>query len=181
MKIAIINGKGGVGKTTVSLLLAAALRKSGASASLEDRDPQQTATAICPVLEIPLSGGQIIVIDTAPRLDHGPTLSAFRDADKIILVTTPSPADLASTAATARVLQQERGRNKQGGIILFNNVQRNRFETIMESTAAALPFSLAAVHIRRRACYQAALVEGWAALSGEAREEIQQAALAIIT
>lgn len=180
MKIAIINGKGGVGKTTVSLLLAAALRKSGASASLEDRDPQQTATAICPALEIPLSGGQIVVIDTAPRLDHAPTLSAFRDADKIILVTTPSPADLASTAATARVLQQERGR-KPGVIILFNNVQHNRFEAIMASTAAALPFSLAAVHIRRRACYQAALVEGWAALSGEAREEIQQAALAIIT
>ena len=180
MIIAIVNGKGGVGKTTVSLLLAAALRKSGAAASLEDRDPQQTATAICPALGIPLAGGQIILIDTAPRLDHASTLSAFRDADKVVLVTTPSPADLASTAATARVIQEERGR-RQGVTVLFNNVQHNRFEAIMESTASALPFPLASVHIRRRACYQAALVEGWMALTGEAREEIQQAALAVIT
>ena len=41
--VTICNGKGGAGKTTLAVLLVLALRQSGRTASLLDRDPQGTA------------------------------------------------------------------------------------------------------------------------------------------
>jgi len=40
-RIPFVIGKGGVGKTTCSMLVAAALHHAGQSISLDDRDPQQ--------------------------------------------------------------------------------------------------------------------------------------------
>ena len=84
MIITMANGKGGVGKTLVSLILASALKKSGASVSLSDRDPQRSASGAAEAFELELGeGGDIVIVDTAPWLDHEPTQAGIRDADTI--------------------------------------------------------------------------------------------------
>ena len=54
-RIAFVNGKGGVGKTTCAMLIAAALQDAGQSISLEDRDPQQSATNAAAIFGIPMA------------------------------------------------------------------------------------------------------------------------------
>ena len=44
MNILLCNGKGGTGKTTLSVLLAHALAEAGKTVAVQDRDPQGTAT-----------------------------------------------------------------------------------------------------------------------------------------
>ncbi|PIU18341.1 MAG: hypothetical protein COT18_10740 [Elusimicrobia bacterium CG08_land_8_20_14_0_20_59_10] len=44
MNILLCNGKGGTGKTTLTVLLAHALAEAGKKVAVLDRDPQGTAT-----------------------------------------------------------------------------------------------------------------------------------------
>jgi cellulose biosynthesis protein BcsQ len=44
MTVALCNGKGGSGKTTVTILLASALSEAGHDVAVLDTDPQRTAT-----------------------------------------------------------------------------------------------------------------------------------------
>ena len=77
-------------------------------------------------------------MDTAPSIAAPETLDAIRTADLVILVTTPSPLDLATTAATAqRILAERRGETR----VLFNLVQTsNRFFNEMSGIAKEIPF-----------------------------------------
>ncbi len=82
LTIALINGKGGVGKTTVSLLLALALRQVCRDVVLLDRDPQKSATTFAenmglPVVDVPPADGPLVIIDTPPNIHHPDTLSAI--------------------------------------------------------------------------------------------------------
>src|ERR1039458_6592258 len=106
---AFVNGKGGVGKTTCATLIAAALKDAGLAVSIEDRDPQGSATTAAGIFGLPVGAGEsIVIMDTAPSIAAPETLDAIRTADLVILVTTPSPLDLATTAATAQRIQAER-------------------------------------------------------------------------
>src|SRR3978361_2285435 len=99
MTITLCNGKGGSGKTTLSVLLGSALIEAGHSVALLDTDPQHTATRW--VEEIggvelahPDKEYGALFIDTAPRLESTDVTDSIRRADVVVLVTSPSPADL---------------------------------------------------------------------------------------
>jgi len=177
-RIAFVNGKGGVGKTTCTMLIAAALQDAGQSISLEDRDPQQSATNAAGIFGIPIgSGGGIIIVDTAPTIAHPATIEAIRTADLVVLVSTPSPLDLATTAATAQRIQTERAGPTR---LLFNLVQtNNRFFHDMTETAKEIPFPAFKNHLVRRTAYQTAQLYGWRALPPLHREEIIKVATEI--
>lgn len=129
MTVTLCNGKGGSGKTTRSVLLASALAEAGHETAILDTDPQKTATRWIQEAapDVPLELAQdgkrygALFIDTPPRLESRLVADAVRRADVVILVTSPSPADLFTSRDTVAVLDKEGVRQKTR--VIFNQVQ----------------------------------------------------------
>ena len=117
--LAVISQKGGSGKTTLALALAAAHELAGGQAALIDLDPQGSAAmwgrlrggvppaviaAHPPRLARVIAaaadaGASLVVIDTAPR-EAGGAAEAARLADLVLIPCRPSAVDLAAIPAT---------------------------------------------------------------------------------
>lgn len=170
-RIAFINGKGGVGKSTCATLIAAALKDVGQAVAIEDRDPQGSATTAAKIFGLKTGVGEsIVVVDTAPNLASPDTLLTIQTADLVVLVTTPSPLDLATTVATAKRIQAERTGPTR---VLFNLVQtNNRFFDEMKAIAKEIPFPTLTNYLTRATAYQVAQLGGWRSLSPKHREDV---------
>ena len=185
MKVALINGKGGSGKTTVSILLGCALAEAGKAVAIEDTDPQRTATqwveALGNVLRLggAASHGDLI-IDTPPRLDSPAVISAVRAADVIIVPTSPSPADLFTSRDTVDLLRRENALSRTR--LLFNQVQPGTLlSRDLDDFAGRIGLEPLKSRIQRRQAYQHAVISGWKSLPAEARDEIFRVALEVVT
>lgn len=202
-RIAFVNGKGGVGKTTCAILLAATLKAAGWPVSIDDRDPQRSATTAGAIFGVPVSNDDgMVIIDTAPNIqkkatkDTVPnsqkeafkdnvsniqeeaTLEAIRTANLVVLVTSPSPLDVATTVATAERIQAERRGLTR---VLFNMVHtNNRFFKAMEEMAKQLPFPVCRHFLVRRTAYQTAQIQGWNGLTSAARVEFGAVAVELM-
>ena len=186
MKILLCNGKGGTGKTTMSVLLAHALAEAGRRVAVLDLDPQATASAW--LRECDGSGVaeydraeqyDAVFVDTPPRLD---TLAAALPSCSIaVLVCSPSPADIWTTRDTAEALRphlQDGSRLR----ILFNGVQAHTIlARELPDIAKRIGVKALKTTISRRQCFQHAALLGWQALDLAAREELFKAALEIVT
>jgi len=122
--IAVLNQKGGSGKTTIATHLARALQISGADVLLVDSDPQGSARDWAAVREDqPLTVVGIdrptidrdvknvarkvdfVVIDGAPQAADL-AVSAIKAADFILIPVQPSPYDIWATADLVELVQQ---------------------------------------------------------------------------
>lgn len=186
MNIVFCNGKGGAGKTTLSILLGCALVDAGRRVALLDRDPQRTATRWIeetkPGLEIARDGESYdaTIVDTAPRLESADLHDALRSADRAILVSSPSPADLWTSQDTIEVIRE----NYQGdkAAVLFNSVLKNTtLARELPELGDRLNLPILSRQVSRRQSYQHAMLLGWRALDSKARNEVLQVALEIIT
>lgn len=172
VRIAFVNGKGGVGKTTCALLLAAALVDVKKSVSIEDRDPQGNATSAAIHLGIPQgdAGQDVIIVDTAPNLENAGTLDAIKTADLVVLVTTPDAPDLSTTLATSRVIKEIRTGKT---VLLFNRVVPNTYESKeMAHVLTAIPFPALYNHLTFLRAYPRAHLHGWKALQSNSRAAV---------
>ncbi|MFD0705617.1 ParA family protein [Alloscardovia venturai] len=88
MKIVIANAKGGVGKTTSALYLAAAARMRGLKASVWDADPQASASLWA---DKATELGEPLPFDVIPA--NRSTLTKPTEVDELVFVDTPPSGD----------------------------------------------------------------------------------------
>lgn len=121
--IAVLNQKGGSGKTTIATHLARALQLDGSEVLLIDSDPQGSArdwAAVCedqPVSVVGIDRPTIdrdlkniarkdfVVIDGAPQA-HDLAVSAIKAADFILIPVQPSPYDIWATSDLVDLVKQ---------------------------------------------------------------------------
>jgi chromosome partitioning protein len=181
MKIAVVAKKGGVGKTTLCLLLHEAIRQTGQSVAVRDYDAQGSATKA-----LQQFGGaraqtgkeyDFLLIDTPPALD-APTAAAVAEADLVLIPTSPAPMDVWEAGDTAAYAQRKNGRalirlvlnRVRAGTVLADKAA----EALKATSATVLPASLC-----ERTSFQHAATRGWAALDPKAENEALQFTVAV--
>lgn len=191
--IAVVNQKGGAGKSSLAMLLAGALADAGARVLVADADPQNTAVSWAaagagfPAAVEDLSGEEgklhkrlrkrladyhYIVIDTPPHAAAPITGSALRLAHLALVPVIPSPPDLWASLRTRDAIEQARARNP--GIqarLVVNQAQPNT--VLAREVLALLPdfgIPLLAAQLKQRTAYRqcAALGASIAALGSRA-------------
>lgn len=121
--IAVLNQKGGSGKTTIATHLARALQLDGADVLLVDSDPQGSARDWAAVREDQpvtvvgidrptidrdlknIAHKDFVVIDGAPQA-HDLTVSAIKAADFVLIPVQPSPYDIWATSDLVDLVKQ---------------------------------------------------------------------------
>ena len=126
MRITLLAKKGGVGKSTLALLLHEAFRQAGKSVAIRDWDAQGTSNKA-----LRLIGGQpavldttydILLYDTPPNLEHIATGYAVQHTDMALVVTSPAPADIWEADEAIRFVQTKNHRAMVR--LVFNKVRR---------------------------------------------------------
>jgi chromosome partitioning protein len=185
MILALLAKKGGVGKSTLTILLYEALRQAGKTVALRDWDAQGTSNKA-----LRLFGGEqasvdpdacdVLIYDTPPNLEHVATASAVASADIVLVVTSPSPADIWEADDAVRFAQAKNGRAKVR--LVFNKVRRGTvLAKLMEESAKQVNAPVLGVSLSARECYQHAIGQGWKALDSTAREEVLQLTVALLS
>lgn len=147
--ITVTQRKGGVGKTTIAVCVAAALARRGHNVALVDSDPQRSASQWAepgnlefPVYEMALEQMSVsawakevrsieagfVVIDTAPTArEMGASIAV---ADLILVPCTPSGLDLDATLQTLAIINaaRERRRDRIKVILVPNRLDRRTLE-----------------------------------------------------
>lgn len=173
--IAVISRKGGAGKSTVSVNLAAALREAGQRALLADADPLRSSSEALRANSLAVvetsasklfalatassrSGGEVLVIDT-PASPEADIVAAIKVADLCLVVTRPTYLDLAAALKTIDLLRQLRA----PGLIVLNQCpspRQGQESRVVAGTLDALRFAgipVSPIALRVRQAYQAAL------------------------
>lgn len=184
MNIALLAKKGGVGKSTLSILLYEAFTHAGKTVLVRDWDAQGTSTKA--LSQITMNGtmsqtsrADVTIYDTPPNLDHTATATAVRSADTVLVVTSPSPADIWEADDAIQFVQN---RNRKASVrLVFNKVRKTTIlGRLVEESAKGLRVPALPVTISSRECYQHALAHGWKALDSAAREEVLQLTVALL-
>ena len=186
MNITFVNQKGGVGKTTVTLLAAAVLKKAGFDLAIQDTDPQGSAKLIAPnILDIPLledhQNAEYVLIDTPPRLDEKHMKNIFIKSDRIVLVTMKNPLDMLAAQPMAELIRKYKEKNSKP-YVLFNNVEKNTVIGQQETLELAAMVKLKPLNcvIPHSTKYARLATDGISAVTGKLREAVLNVVLEIL-
>jgi chromosome partitioning protein len=188
LTLAVLSRKGGTGKTTVAVHLAAAAAAAGKRTLLADMDPQRSALEWArergwtepQAIEAKVgslftarraaerAGTELMVLDTRPSGDME-AAEAVRWADLCLIVVRPSWFDLKAIVRTVELVSQMNRR----GLFLINqaptrrNGEEPRLIRDTVDTLEQLGLPVAPVGLRYRTAYQTAVRQGLAAQEAE--------------
>lgn len=176
--LSFLHPKGGVGKSTVALCLAAALYENGESVRVLDTDPQGTAlahfqardespplvesTPSAEEVEEALAGAEedVVLIDGSARM-KGATGRLVALSDMVLIPVQPSPADVWAARSMAELVkrrQKETG-DPAAGFVLNRVTAGTRLGKETTEVLEDLGFPVVA-KLHRRVAYAEALVTG---------------------
>jgi chromosome partitioning protein len=185
MKIAVLAKKGGVGKSAVSVLLYEAFRQAGKTVFIHDWDAQGTSTKAMNRIDGQPSRtnnhkADITIFDTPPSLEHTATATAVRNADIVLVITSPAPADIWEAE---EAVQFARSKNSQAVIRVAVNKYRERtlLGRVLEDNMKDVKAPYLPIMLNTRECYQHVFALGWKALDSSAREEVLQFAVSLLS
>ena len=193
--IAIISQKGGAGKTTLAVHLAAAAQDAGMVALIVDTDPQATASLwatwrqdnppevidsppprlAAKIRQAQEQGAQWILIDTPPHADSA-ARAAVEVADLILIPCRPSAFDLSAIETTAKLVQLLR----KPAYVVFVAGPPNAFRVYQEAGELVESYGTrpCPFQVPDRAAYRHASAEGRTVMelepAGKAAEDIRQ-------
>lgn len=171
--IAVLNQKGGSGKTTIATHLARAYQKQGNSVLLVDSDKQGSArdwravdeNNITPVIGLDrtsldkdlksLVGHEYIIIDGAPQATEI-ALSAIRASDFILIPVQPSPYDLWSTASLVELVKQRidiTGGDLKAAFVISRMIKNTKIGEEVSQVLQEFEIPVLTTRIVQRICY----------------------------
>ena len=181
MIVAIVNQKGGAGKTTLALNLAAAIAASSRRVLLVDADPQQTAldwTAVrstappfqvigmCkPTLhrDLPAMSADYdaTIIDGAPR-SYEATRSAIATADFVLIPVQPSGADFWASRETVALVNDCRAfkETQKAAFVVSRRIGRTVLSREINAALADFGIPVLTAGTTQRIAYAEAMTAG---------------------
>lgn len=205
--IALTSQKGGSGKTTVTMQLAAGLAQRGLKVSVADLDPQEsasrwsesaatakpfpasiirpqaTADELKRELRPHIRASDVLLLDCPPSIENSFTIAALDVAHLAIVPVVPSPTDLWSTRAIERLILERR--KTLSGALLPNRVTRTALSDDVLEVMRDFELPVLDAALSQRSAYAQSAVRGSSvyALGRSAlaaREEVERLVAAVL-
>jgi len=180
--ISVCGIKGGVGKTTIAVNVAAALHHAGKRAILVDTDAQRSASSWAarasesghdgpPVVALDArslrrdlsrvtSGADVVILDSPARLG-AESRAAMLVGDLVLLPTTPGGPDTWALQETLGVFDEARGlREDLRGAVVLNRARTTTLTTLTARALEALSVPVLGAVLRERVVYGEAILAG---------------------